>query len=85
MLKEQEKESNVKILVFEKQLEDLKNREVQMKQSNKVFFLLIHHFMQSNKLREQVLRDELRKVQSSAALARAPAQSWCWVLDHARW
>ena len=37
MLKEQEKESNVKILVFEKQLEDLKTREAQMKQSNKVF------------------------------------------------
>lgn len=50
MLKEQEKESNVKTIVLEKQLEGLRAREAQLKQSNKV------------------LREEMRKVQSSAAL-----------------
>ncbi|CAA7266499.1 unnamed protein product [Cyclocybe aegerita] len=48
--KEQEQEFSVKITVLERQLEDHKTREVQLKQSNKT------------------LRDELRKVQSSAAL-----------------
>ncbi|KAJ3502953.1 hypothetical protein NLJ89_g8655 [Agrocybe chaxingu] len=48
--KEQEQEFSFKITVLERQLEDHKTREVQLKQSNKT------------------LRDELRKVQSSAAL-----------------
>jgi len=47
---EQEEETKVKVLMLEKQIEDAKAREAQVKQSNKT------------------LRDELRKVQSSAAL-----------------
>ncbi|KDR85056.1 hypothetical protein GALMADRAFT_52408, partial [Galerina marginata CBS 339.88] len=48
--KDQEQEISVKIMVLEKQIEESKAREMQLKQSNKT------------------LRDELRKVQSSAAL-----------------
>ncbi|PPQ88658.1 hypothetical protein CVT25_010234 [Psilocybe cyanescens] len=48
--KEQEEEINVKVLVLEKQIEESKSREMQLKQANKT------------------LREELRKVQSSAAL-----------------
>jgi len=48
--KEQESDTSVKILVLEKQIEESKAREMQLKQSNKT------------------LREELRKVQSSAAL-----------------
>lgn len=49
-MKEQEHETNIKIRVLEKQIDEHKAREAQLKQGNKS------------------LRDELRKVQSSAAL-----------------
>src|SRR5258708_37773279 len=49
-MKEKEKENKIKIRVLEKQIEENKAREAQLKQGNKS------------------LREELRKVQSSAAL-----------------
>lgn len=49
-MKEQEHETNIKIRVLEKQIDEHKAREAQLKQGNKS------------------LREELRKVQSSAAL-----------------
>jgi GRIP domain len=60
----------VKILVLEKQVEETKNRESQTRQANKVCTLPVMSVAWSDNMSLccKTLREELRKVQSSAAL-----------------
>jgi len=65
-LREQEEESKVKATVYEKQTEEAKVREGQLRANIKVRFVLLSK--DTFNFFHKTLRDELRKVQSSAAL-----------------
>ncbi|KDQ11608.1 hypothetical protein BOTBODRAFT_114193 [Botryobasidium botryosum FD-172 SS1] len=56
--RQEREESESRISLLERQLEELKTRDVQLRANNKASIILLYH----------TIRDELRKLQSSAAL-----------------